>query len=100
MISVDAIAYAPIECVIEHSRTNNLTSLVATLHSDWTERGTYHFKVMTGSSTNVQAGAFASEQAGRQELSTIMVSAAPDVWTARLSVYGADGVLLCESSVP
>ncbi len=100
MISLDAIAYAPIECVIEQSRTNNLTSLVATLHSDWSERGTYHFKVTTGSSTNVQAGEFASGRAGRQELSTILVSAAPDVWTARLSVYGADGTLLCESTVP
>jgi hypothetical protein len=100
MISLDAIAYAPIECVIEHSKTHTLTSLVATLHSDWSERGTYHFKVTTGSSTNVQAGAFASEQAGRQELSTILVSTAPDVWTARLSVYRADGTLLCESSVP
>jgi hypothetical protein len=100
MISLDAVAYAPIECVIEQSSLDNLTSLVATLHSDWSETGTYHFKVTTGSSTNVQAGEFASLRAGRQELSTILVSTAPDVWTARLSVYRADGTLLCESSVP
>ena len=89
-----------IECVIEQSSLDNLTSLVATLHSDWSERGTYHFKVTTGASTNVQAGVFASLRAGRQELSTILVSTAPDVWAARLSVYRADGTLLCESSVP
>ena len=86
--------------MIEQHSLDNLTSLVATLHSDWSERGTYHFKVTTGSSTNVQAGEFASLRAGRQELSTILVSTAPDVWAARLSVYRADGTLLCESSVP
>jgi hypothetical protein len=51
-------------------------------------------------SSNTQGGDFEKTNSGRLVLSQSIVSASPDGWSARLSVYGPDGETLCVIAQP
>lgn len=94
----------PIHCVIEHHNSGGTLALVPSIEGDGRAKGTYQFEIISRSggnmSSNTQGGDFEKTNSGRLVLSQSIVSASPDGWSARLSVYGPDGETLCVIAQP
>lgn len=94
----------PVQCIIEHHDQGGMMTLIPSIDSDGRGQGSYQFEIVSSSggntSSNTQGGDFEKTRAGRLPLSQSTVSASPNGWSARLTVYGPNGEKLCATSVP
>lgn len=99
-----AVALPPVQCIVEHHHDGGMMTLTPAIESNGRTQGTYQLEIVSNSegnsSTNIQGGDFEKTDPGRLALSRSTISASPNGWTARLTVYGPEGQKLCIVSVP